>query len=324
MTNEEKFQLCYEQAQKVTAFYRDQCPDDIDPQNTWAAVAVGVIGAGATLYTANSAQKQAEEQAAQQLAALGASNSTNEAFLNEMLSPIDIAALQAQSVNSNLANWGGIQQLGQNFSNFNTADTLKTARAAGVDIPAFVNLLSQSAVGDITGSYYNTGIGQQQIQNILSAGAPSMSVAANSLYSQPYANGTGVGENRFLGNFLRDAEQRRQGGLQQLGGLVDFGNSFSARLNSQTAALMQSQFVTPDVAISAESQRRSLGTQTGLAALGANAGLLGGINTGLNNSRIATSQAYAQAGQQLGNAASDYAYYSGQKKNPPKTSGQLS
>jgi hypothetical protein len=321
MTNEEKFKLCYEQAQKVTAFYRDQCPDGLDPKATWAAVAVGVVGAGATLYAANSASKTAEEQAASQLAGLNASNATNEAFLNEMLTPIDIAALQGQSVNSNLSNFPGISQIGRQFSGFNTQDTLRASRAAGIDIPAFVNVLAQSAMGDITGSYYNTPIGREQIQNILSSTAPSMSVAANSLYSQPYANGTGVGENRFIGNFLRDSEQRRQGGLQQMGGLLDFGNSFSARLNSQTAALMQSQFVTPDVAIAAESQRRSLGTQTGLAALQANAGALGGINAGLNNSRMATAQAYGQAGQQLGNAAM---YYGANRNNNSGSSSNLS
>lgn len=273
----------------------------------YVAIAATVVGAGAQVYSANKASKTAEEQARQQLAALGMSNATNEAFLNEMLTPIDIAALQGQAVNSNLANFGGIAQLGRQFSDFNTADTLRAARAAGVDIPGFVNLLSRNAIGDITGSFYSSDIGKQQIQNLLGATAPSMSVASNSLYAQPFANGTGIGENRFIGNFLRDAEQRRQGGLQQLAGLVDFGNSFSARLNSQTAALMQSQFVTPDVAIAAESQRRSLGTQTGLAALSANAGMMGGINTNLTNSRLATQQAYAQAGQQLGSAAQYYA-----------------
>lgn len=287
----------------------------------YVAIAATVAGAGASVYSANKASKTAEQQAAAQLAGLSASNATNEAFLAEMLTPIDIGALQSQAVNSNLSNWGSISELGKQFSNFNIQDTLRASRAAGIDIPSFVNVLAQSAMGDITGSYYNTPIGREQVQNILSATAPSMSVAANSLYDQPYANGTGVGENRFIGNFLRDSEQRRQGGLQQMGGLLDFGNSFSARLNSQTAALVQSQFVTPDVAIAAESQRRSLGTQTGLAALSANAGALGGINAGLNNSRMATSQAYAQAGQQLGQAAQ---YYSANRNTGSGSSSNLS
>lgn len=277
---------------------------------SYVAIAAAVVGAGASVYgaySANKSQQSAEEQAALDRAGLLASNEGNMALINEMLTPLDIAGLQSQTVNSNLANWGGISQLGRNFSNFNTQDTLNTAKAAGVDINAYTRLLGGAAMGDITGSYYNTAIGQQQIQNLLGSTASSMSVAGNSLYSQPFASGTGIGENRFLGNFLRDAEQRRQGGLNQIAGLVDFGNSFSARLNSQTAALMQSQFVTPDVAISAEAQRRSLGTQTGLAGLSANAGALGGINSRVDNARYAAGQAYAQAGQGVSSALNTYA-----------------
>lgn len=287
---------------------------------SYVAIAAAVVTAGAGVYgaySANKAQKSAEEQAALDRAGLAASNEMNMALVNEMLTPLDIGALQGQAINSNLANWGNIKQLGQNFSNFNTQDTLRTAQAAGVDIPAYTKLLGLSALGDISGSYYNTPIGQQQIQNLLGATAPSMSVAGSGLYSQPFASGTGIGENRFLGNFLRDAEQRRQGGLNQIAGLVDFGNSFSARLNSQTAALMQSQFVTPDVVISAEAQRRSLGTQTGLAGLAANSGALGGINSRLDAYRMNTGQAYAQAGAQVGSALNTYA-------NRPQTSQQLS
>lgn len=277
---------------------------------SWVAVAAAAVSTGATIYSVNSAnksQQRAEEQAALDRAGLMESNATNEAFLEEMLAPIDIGGLQSQAIGSNLRNFNSIADLGSQFSEFNVNDTLRAAEAAGINIPAFTNILARSALGDITGSYYNTGMGRNQIQNILSAGAPSFSVAANSLYSQPFANGTGVGENRFIGNYLRDAEQRRQGGLQNLAGLVDSGISFSARLNSQTAALMQSQFLTPDVAISAESQRRSLGTQTGLAALSANSGLLGGISSNLNNARLAAGQTYAQAGQQLGNTATQLA-----------------
>lgn len=305
-----QFKKCQEIAQALVSHYRGQCPEGVDPQNSYAAVAAAVIGAGASAYGAYSAsqnQKRAEAQAQQELGMLAQSNAANEALINEMLTPIDFGAIQSQTVNSNLNNFGSIADLGRNFSRFNTQDTLASAKAAGVDIPFLTTLLGQSAMGDISGSYYNTPIGQQQIQNILGAGAPSFSVAANSLYSQPFANGTGVGENRFIGNFLRDAEQRRQGGLNQLAGLVDFGNSFSSRLNNQTAALMQSQFLTPDVAISAEAQRRSLGTQTGLAGLAGNAGALGGINARVDNSRLATSQAYGQAAQGISSALNTYA-----------------
>lgn len=293
---------------------------------SWVAVAVGVAGAGVSAYSAYSTNKSAEEIANRQMSALGESNAANEAFLNEMLTPIDFGAIQSQTVNSNLANFGQIASLGRQFSDFNLKDTLNTARAAGVDIPAFNAILGQQAIGNITGSYYNTPIGRQSLQNLLSATAPSMSVASSSLYQDPYAYGTGIGENRFLGNFLRDADARQQHGNQQLGGLVDFGNSFAARLNQQTAALMQSQFLTPDIAISAEAQRRSLGTQTGLAALAANAQAGGLIGQGLNNARGQAAAGYAAAGQQLGNAAQVYSSYQNSQRvsSGANTSASLS
>lgn len=325
MTNEEKFQLCWEQAQKVTSYYRDQCPQDVDPKASWVAVAVGVAGAGVTAYSAYSSNQSAERIAAEQMSALGQSNATNEAFLNEMLSPIDFGAIQSQTVNSNLNNFGSIASLGSKFSDFNLQDTLKNARAAGVDITAFNSILAQQALGNITGSYYNTDIGKQSLNNLLGASAPSMSVASNSLYQNPYAYGTGIGENRFLGNFLRDADSRQQYGNQQLSGLVDFGNSFASRLNNQTAALMERQLLTPDIAISSEAQRRSLGTQTGLAALSANAQAGGLIGQGLNNSRANAAAGYSAAGQQLGNAANAYSNYrASQNVSKANTAGSLS
>lgn len=320
MNNEHKFQQCYALATKVTGAYRSACPEDLDPQNTVATIAAVVVAGGAAYgaYATYQGQKSAEEQAALDRAGLSASSAENMALINEMLTPLDIAGLQGQAVNSNVANWDAIKGLGQGFSNFNTRDTLNTAKAAGVDINAYTQLLGGAAMGDITGSYYNTAIGRQQIQNLLGATAPSMSVAGSGLYSQPFASGTGVGENRFLGNFLRDAEQRRQGGLNQIAGLVDFGNSFSARLNSQTAALMQSQFITPDVVIGAEAQRRSLGTQAGLAGLAANGTALGGINSRLDSYRMGAGEAYASAGSQLGDAYSIYA----NRSQPAKTDTQ--
>lgn len=49
MIDAKLFQLCYERAREIVARYRAEAPEGCDPQNTWAAIAVGVIGAGATV-----------------------------------------------------------------------------------------------------------------------------------------------------------------------------------------------------------------------------------------------------------------------------------
>jgi hypothetical protein len=73
MTNEEQFALCYEYASQLVGAYRATCPDSVDPQNTYVAIAAAVVSAGAGVYSANQSGKAAKQQAsgeAQRMAAM--------------------------------------------------------------------------------------------------------------------------------------------------------------------------------------------------------------------------------------------------------------
>lgn len=66
MTMADKFDLCLKLANGIVKSYRDECPIGCDPQNTFAAVAIGVAGvaaAGASVYAANKQSKAADAQA---------------------------------------------------------------------------------------------------------------------------------------------------------------------------------------------------------------------------------------------------------------------
>ena len=66
MTKAEQFQLCLEQAKRIVAAYRAEAPEGCDPQNTWVALGVGVVGTavGAGMqYKQGQDQKKAAESA---------------------------------------------------------------------------------------------------------------------------------------------------------------------------------------------------------------------------------------------------------------------
>lgn len=62
MTEAEQFEICLQQAQRITAAYRAEAPEGCDPQNTFAvtAIVVTVIGAGVSAYGQYQAGKQSD------------------------------------------------------------------------------------------------------------------------------------------------------------------------------------------------------------------------------------------------------------------------
>lgn len=59
MNNQEKFELCFQQASLIVKNYRDEAPEDCDPQNSWAAIAVAAAGVGSAYLSSRSAKSQA-------------------------------------------------------------------------------------------------------------------------------------------------------------------------------------------------------------------------------------------------------------------------
>lgn len=66
MTNQEKFDQCWQQAQKIVAAHRSEAPEGCDPQNSGIALATLVIGAGSA-YMANEQSKKSAEAGSQLL-----------------------------------------------------------------------------------------------------------------------------------------------------------------------------------------------------------------------------------------------------------------
>lgn len=184
MTNEAKFQLCLEQAQRIVAAARAEAPEGCDPQNTSAILGVGgtivlgttlAAGAGASAYAAHQAGKAGAanrgvgelsglpyDQQLEQAQAYADADFQNKQRYMQMMLGMNPAFQQQQLNNSNASAKAALRLYPQ-FAGAERAATTKTREADLSDLlgmggraqdayaagsPGYASLLREIAAGD--------------------------------------------------------------------------------------------------------------------------------------------------------------------------------
>lgn len=214
MTPEERFQLCQEQARRIVAAYRAEAPEGCDPQNTWAALAVGtVVAVGGAAYSANQSKKAAKT----------AAGAKPVGFTPELLDDpktIDPMALLQGLHGTNAANFGTAQGLSRGINRSNYQEALKYLRKIQPGFDAIQAQTGQNALA------YGRGELPADVQGNITRMAAERGIQGG------YGFGSqGAGQGALANSMVRNL------GLTSLD-LSKYGTQLGMQVNSQAKALL--------------------------------------------------------------------------------------
>lgn len=163
MNNAQRFEYCWELAKKVVQANRDECPDGCDPQASWIAVGVAVVGTTASAISANQKAKAAKKAGNIKLPSAGefddAYGDVPKAALYE---PVDIDQEQLAALIGNRENLPAMNALMKDSNNMVTVDALRRASKL---IPGYRQ--SMDAYGAATGDLLRGNLPYEDVLEVV-------------------------------------------------------------------------------------------------------------------------------------------------------------